>query len=161
MGRFLLRRCLWAIVLVFAVTVITYAVFFLMPSDPARLAAGRGASPRSVEFVRKLLHFDEPVWKQYGRFVWNLFRHGSLGYSYVNREQVRRVVDESLPVRAGEHVVITADTSSDGRVVSAVAKAAYAVGAHPVVVRYETQPEASMGPPAPVARMAVELAPAE
>jgi len=100
MGRFLIRRCLWAVVLVFAVTVITYAVFFLMPSDPARLAAGRGASPRSVEFVRKLLHFDEPVWKQYGRFVWNLFRHGSLGYSYVNREQVSRLVGEALPVTA-------------------------------------------------------------
>jgi len=63
----------------------------------------------------------------------------------------RKTVEEFLPVRAGENVVITADTSSDGRVVSAVAKAAYAVGAHPVVVWYETQPEASMEPPAPVA----------
>ena len=100
MWLFLLRRLLWAIVLVFAVTIITYAIFFLIPGDPAALAAGRGASQRSIAMVRHLLHFDEPVWKQYGRFVWNLFRHGSLGYSYVNREQVRRLVDEALPVTA-------------------------------------------------------------
>ncbi len=50
--------------------------------------------------VRKLFHFDEPVWEQYGRFVWNLFGHGSLGYSYVNREDVTRIVSESLPVTA-------------------------------------------------------------
>jgi len=100
MGRFLIRRCLWAIVLVFAVTVVTYAIFFLLPTDPARLAAGRGASPQSIERIRKLLHFDEPVWEQYGRFVWNLFGHGSLGYSYVNREEVSRRVGEDLPVTA-------------------------------------------------------------
>lgn len=100
MWLFLLRRVSWAIVLVFAVTVITYAIFFLMPSDPAALAAGRGASPQAIAMVRKLLHFDEPVYEQYWRFVWNLFAHGSLGYSYVNREQVRRLVDESLPVTA-------------------------------------------------------------
>src|SRR5690242_13674384 len=100
MWFFLVRRLLWAFVLVFAVTVITYAIFFLIPGDPASLAAGRGASQRSIEMVRKLLHFDEPVWKQYGRFVWGLVRHGSLGYSYVNREGVRRMVSEALPVTA-------------------------------------------------------------
>ncbi len=100
MWLFLVRRTLWAIVLVFAVTIITYAIFFLIPGDPASLAAGRGASQRSIAMVRHLLHFDEPVWKQYGRFVWGLFRHGSLGYSYVNREEVRRIVTESLPVTA-------------------------------------------------------------
>ena len=100
MALFLIRRCLWAIFVVFAATVVTYAIFFLMPTDPAALAAGRGASPQMIENVRKLLHFDEPVWEQYGRFVWNLFRHGSLGYSYVNREQVTRRVTEALPVTA-------------------------------------------------------------
>jgi peptide/nickel transport system permease protein len=100
MWLFLVRRLLWAIVLVFAVTVITYAIFFLMPSDPAALAAGRGASPQAIAMVRKLLHFDEPVWQQYLRFVWNLFRHGSLGYSYVSREDVTRKVSEDLPVTA-------------------------------------------------------------
>lgn len=63
----------------------------------------------------------------------------------------RKAVEEVMPVQPGENVVITADTISDSRVVNAVAQAAYAMGAHPVVLWYETQPDAQMEPPAPVA----------
>ncbi len=66
-------------------------------------------------------------------------------------QAARKTVEEVMPVRPGESVVITGDTSSDSRVVSAVAQAVYARGAHPVVVWYETQPDAQMEPPAPVA----------
>jgi len=63
----------------------------------------------------------------------------------------RKTVEEVMPVQPGENVVITGDTSSDSRVVNAVAQAVYALGAHPVVIWYETQPDAQMEPPAPVA----------
>lgn len=63
----------------------------------------------------------------------------------------RKTVEEFLPVKPGENVVITVDSSGDQRVVAAVAQAAYAAGAHPVVITYETLPEATMEPPAPVA----------
>jgi peptide/nickel transport system permease protein len=100
MWRFLIRRVFWAIFLVFAVTVVTYAIFFLLPTDPARLAAGRGASLDSIERVRRLLHLDEPVWKQYGRFVWNLIAHQSLGTSFINRASVKTMIENGLPVTA-------------------------------------------------------------
>ena len=48
MFQFLVRRLLWAIVLFLAVTVVTYVIFFVTPSDPARLAAGQGATPEDV-----------------------------------------------------------------------------------------------------------------
>lgn len=63
----------------------------------------------------------------------------------------RKTVEEFLPVEPGENAVITVDSSGDRRVVSAVAQAVYAVGAHPIVIEYETRPEATMEPPAPVA----------
>jgi peptide/nickel transport system permease protein len=100
MWRFLLRRLLWAIFLVFAATLATYAIFFLIPGDPGTAAAGRGASPAAIENVRRLLHLDEPAYEQYGRFMWNLVRHGSLGISFINRTDVRSVVMDSLPVTA-------------------------------------------------------------
>ncbi len=100
MWRFLIRRVLWAIVLVFAVTVLTYAIFYLLPTDPASLAAGRGASPDSIERVRRLLHLDEPVWRQYLRFVWNLVAHQSLGVSFINRQSVDTLILAALPVTA-------------------------------------------------------------
>jgi leucyl aminopeptidase (aminopeptidase T) len=63
----------------------------------------------------------------------------------------RKAVEEVMPVKPGENVVISCDTSGDSRVVNAVAQAVYAAGAHPVVIWYETQPDAQMEPPAPVA----------
>lgn len=63
----------------------------------------------------------------------------------------RKAVQEVMPVSPGENVVISCDTSGDGRGVKAVAQAVYAVGAHPIVIWYETQPDAQMEPPKPVA----------
>jgi len=64
----------------------------------------------------------------------------------------RKLVEEAMPVKSGEQVVITADTSSDERVVQATAQAAYALGATPTVIWYETLPHPCMDPPPPVAR---------
>lgn len=61
------------------------------------------------------------------------------------------MVRDVLLVKPGETVVITADTSSDKRVMDAFANAAYAIDAIPVVVQYPTAPCAVMEPPAPVA----------
>jgi leucyl aminopeptidase (aminopeptidase T) len=63
----------------------------------------------------------------------------------------RKLVEVVMLTKPGENVVITADTSSDMRVVQATASAAYAVGAIPTVVLYPTQSTAVMEPPPPVA----------
>jgi peptide/nickel transport system permease protein len=98
MWRFLVRRLLWAAFLIVAATFVTYSIFFLIPGDPATAAAGRGANPAAIENVRRLLHLDEPVYEQYGRFLWNLVAHGSLGVSYIGRGDVRTPLMAALPV---------------------------------------------------------------
>jgi peptide/nickel transport system permease protein len=98
MWRFLVRRLLWAAFLIVAATFVTYSIFFLIPGDPATAAAGRGANPAAIENVRRLLHLDEPVYEQYGRFLWNLVAHGSLGVSYIGRGDVRTPLIAALPV---------------------------------------------------------------
>ena len=71
--------------------------------------------------------------------------------SFELAKAARKTVEEVMPVKPGENVVITADTKSDARVVEATAQAVYALGAHPVVIWHETMPEANMEPPSPVA----------
>ena len=100
MARFLVRRLFWAIFLVFAATILTYTIFFLIPGDPASLSAGRGSTPEAVARVKHLLHLDEPAWEQYGRFVWNMVAHQSLGISYINRVSVNSLIEGGLPVTA-------------------------------------------------------------
>ena len=48
MVRYVIRRLLWAVVLFIAVTVVTYIIFFMIPLDPAKLAAGKSATPQEV-----------------------------------------------------------------------------------------------------------------
>jgi peptide/nickel transport system permease protein len=100
MGRFLLRRVFWALFLFLAATVITYVIFFLIPADPAQLACGRACTHPDVLRVRRLLHLDEPVWRQYLRFLWNLVGHHSLGRSFLNRQSVNSLIVQDAPVTA-------------------------------------------------------------
>ena len=74
------------------------------------------------------------------------------GYlSFELAKTTRKLVEEVFPIHKDEDVVVTADTTTNSRVVNATAEAIFAVGAHPVVIWYETLPEAAGTPPAPVA----------
>ena len=100
MIRYIIRRLLWAVVLFIAVTAVTYAIFFIIPADPARQMAGKSATPEEVERVRVALHLDEPIYQQYGRFLQQLVFDGSLGTSYANRQEVNDIVAAAAPVTA-------------------------------------------------------------
>ena len=100
MWRFVARRTLWAIFLFVAVTFVTYIIFFVAPNDPAKLAAGKSATPEQVEQVAKYLNLDKPVWEQYVLWFKNLVIHGSLGRSFVNQQDVNDIVLGAAPVTA-------------------------------------------------------------
>ncbi|HJQ74016.1 MAG TPA: ABC transporter permease [Gaiellaceae bacterium] len=100
MGRFLIRRLLWSVFLFFVATLVTYLIFFVIPGDPAVIAAGSGATatPQFLARIRHELHLDVPIYQQYWLFVWNLVRHGSLGFSYRNGASVRWILGQDAPV---------------------------------------------------------------
>jgi peptide/nickel transport system permease protein len=91
---------LWAVVLFIAVTAITYGLFFIVPADPARIMAGKSASPEEVERVRKALGLDDPIYIQYAHFLQKLVVDHSLGISYANRQDVNTIVASAAPVTA-------------------------------------------------------------
>src|SRR5262249_26065200 len=101
-ARFLVRRLLWAVFLFVVATLVAYLIFFVVGGDPSLIAAGSGATatPEFLAHVRHVLHLDLPVYQQYWLFVWNLIRHGSLGYSFRNGASVRSVVGQDAPVTA-------------------------------------------------------------
>src|SRR5262245_30550448 len=95
MFRHIIERLLWAIVVVFLLTTITFAILYIVPSDPARAVAGGQASPEAVANIRKQLGLDEPLSGQYWHYVSRLPR-GDLGYSYHSRESVAALVSSRL-----------------------------------------------------------------
>jgi len=100
MVRYIIRRLLWACVLFVAVTLVTFVIFFLIPVDPARLAAGRAATPQEIQQVAHRLYLDQPIWKQYLHFLSQLVIHQNLGYSYANRQSVNDVIKAAAPITA-------------------------------------------------------------
>jgi peptide/nickel transport system permease protein len=98
--RYLVRRLLWAVVLFFAVTIVTYIIFFAVPASPARLACGQRATQECVDRATKYYGLDRPVYVQYGKFVERLVIHQDLGRSFTNRRRVNDVVKEAAPVTA-------------------------------------------------------------
>ena len=98
--RYLVRRVLWAAVLFVAVTCVTYILFFLIPTDPARQACGQRASNACIRLARETLGLDQPVYVQYARYMKRLVVHQDLGRSFVNRQSVNEIVLDAAPVTA-------------------------------------------------------------
>jgi peptide/nickel transport system permease protein len=95
--RFLARRLLLGLLVLWIVSVAVFVLFFVTPHDPARLIAGRLATPQTVALVNHRLGLDRPLPEQYGGFVWRVL-HGDLGYSYYSSAPVRQLLLSRLPV---------------------------------------------------------------
>jgi peptide/nickel transport system permease protein len=98
MTRYLVRRLLWAVAMLVAVSALTFLIFYTFPSaDPAALRAGRQATPALIAQIRHQLGLDDPVYVQFGTYMKNLVLHFDLGYSYQNNVSVRSEIFSRLP----------------------------------------------------------------
>ena len=109
---FVIRRAVFAVVLLVAVSFFTYVLFAALPADPAALTCGKNCTPEVIERNRVRLGYDKPILEQYGLFVQGIFAgrtYGpepvavhcdapSLGYSFKRHECVTDLITRSLPV---------------------------------------------------------------
>ena len=96
MLRFLVRRVLLGVLVLFLVVTLVFALFYLYPSDVARTLAGRQATPETIALIKARLGLDQPTYVQYGRFLWGLL-HGNLGYDYYHSVPVTTIIAQALP----------------------------------------------------------------
>jgi peptide/nickel transport system permease protein len=120
MGRYLIRRMLFLILVLIMVSFLTFLIFYkLPPGDPARFAAGRRATPDIIERARRNLGLDHPWYVQYGRFAKGLipwpgfFLNEQVYYSYNNFVSVKEELLESSPPR----ILVTATLAIGASVV--------------------------------------------
>ena len=98
MVRYIIRRLLWVVVLLIAVSFLTFIIFYTLPSaDPAQLRAGRQPNPELVEQIRENLGLDNPWYQQYYDYMKDLVLHFDLGYSYQNNFAVKDQIFDRLP----------------------------------------------------------------
>jgi peptide/nickel transport system permease protein len=80
LGRYLLHRLLLVIPTLIGVTVISFAITYLLPGNPALVKAGPLATPEYVRDMERRMGLDQPVYVQYWRYVQGVLR-GDLGES--------------------------------------------------------------------------------
>jgi peptide/nickel transport system permease protein len=99
MTRYIIRRLLWVVVLVWAVVTLTFLIFSVLPSgaDPARLRAGRSPNPQLVEELRHRYDLDKPFYVQYGKYMGQLVGHLDFGHSFQNDTDVLPEIFRRLP----------------------------------------------------------------
>jgi ABC-type dipeptide/oligopeptide/nickel transport system permease component len=104
MLTYVIRRIIGAICVLLLITVITFAMAYLVPSDPARMIAGVHASATTLAEIRHNLGLDKPVPVQYADYLGRLLR-GDLGTSYMYDRPVASLVRDkfltTLPLAVG------------------------------------------------------------
>jgi len=98
-SRFIARRVLSALLTLFAISVLIFVLFYVVPNNPARTIAGPQAKLEVVEQIQRRLGLDRPILERYLKFAKGLL-HGDLGYSYFNQRSVRETILTRLPVTA-------------------------------------------------------------
>jgi peptide/nickel transport system permease protein len=86
--NFIFRRSLWTLLVMFAITVLVFVIFFKTPGiDPARQIAGRNPSPQVLAEIRHQFGLDRPFPIQYALMMKKLFISRDL-VSYSNQGQL-------------------------------------------------------------------------
>jgi peptide/nickel transport system permease protein len=100
--RYIIRRLLGAIPVLFGLSIIVFAVIHLIPGDPVRAILGQHATPELVTLVTERLGLDQPLWQQYLIYL-NQLAHLDLGTSIINN----RTVGEELAIRFPATIELT------------------------------------------------------
>lgn len=119
MFAYIVRRLLWAVVMLFALSVVTFSIFYLVPrlggATPETLAAryvGRAATPETVHLTAERLGLLDPVPVQYWHWIKGIltgaeYDYGSgvercpppcFGYSFITKQPVWPELLDRAPV---------------------------------------------------------------
>ncbi len=110
MIKFIGKRILQMIPMLFILSVVVFFMIHLIPGDPVTMALGQGAGKAVIEAERTRLGLDQPLYVQYLKFMVNLF-HGDLGKSISTHkpvaQEILRRYPATLTLAAGSTLVST------------------------------------------------------
>jgi ABC-type dipeptide/oligopeptide/nickel transport system permease component len=96
MLRHLLQRFLLTLPSLWLVLTLVFLMIHIVPGDPVEQMLGEGAAPGQIAELRHSLGLDQPIGKQYARYLFQL-AHGDLGKSLKFGVPVRAVIFERYP----------------------------------------------------------------
>lgn len=96
MGRFIVRRSISMVLVLVAISVLTFLIFQAIPNgDPAQRMAGRTSTPETVAAIRRTWGFDQPIYDQYLLTMRNVLTGKVI--SYTQQVNVDQQILQDLP----------------------------------------------------------------
>jgi peptide/nickel transport system permease protein len=96
MIRFAVRRSISMVLVLFAISIMTFLIFQAIPNgDPAQRLAGRTSTPETVAAIRRTWGFDEPIYVQYVTTMKKVFTGEVI--SYTQQVNVLDQIEQDLP----------------------------------------------------------------
>ena len=96
MARFAIRRLGSMVLVLFAVSVLTFLIFNVIPNgDPAVRMAGKQPTQTQIEAIRAEWGFDKPIYVQYAKTMQNMFSGNMI--SYFNQLNVVEEIWKGVP----------------------------------------------------------------
>lgn len=103
MLTFIIRRIIGMIPILFIISILSFLFVHLSPGDPVRIMYGAEISQEAYESLREKMGLNDPLYTQYGRYMYDLLVHGDFGVSY----RTKSGVSDEILRRFGYTLVLT------------------------------------------------------
>ena len=98
MARLIFGKTIYALIILFGVSLLVFSMMVLLPGDAVRAAlAANRVSEDFVHSLREIYGLNAPAHERF--FTWlKLAVQGDLGYSFSNRSTVAEAIGRSFPI---------------------------------------------------------------
>jgi len=102
MTIYIIRRLLWALVILIMLTLLVFFSMRLLPGDPIIIYVGQsqgviGMDPAALDKLRAEYGLDKPIMVQYFHWIGGIF-HGDLGKSITYHDDVSKLLLKRFPI---------------------------------------------------------------
>jgi peptide/nickel transport system permease protein len=108
MVTFIVRRLISTVAVLFAVSVLTFLIFFAIPNgDPTLRLAGRTSTAETRATVRHYWGFDKPIYVQYTKTMEHIFDGSIVSYTQALNveDQIRQDLPATLSLSIGAGII--------------------------------------------------------
>ena len=97
MARYILKRAVLLVIIIFFVSLASFFLVHLLPGNPTDTILGPDATPANAAIVNHQLGLDKPLYQQYFIWIGHVFQ-GNLGQSYTTHQTTSSIIKESFPI---------------------------------------------------------------
>lgn len=99
MTKYLIRRILLVIPVILGVILTVFLLVRIIPGGPFDFVGDRSLPPQVVANLEEKYHINDPIWKQFIDYLWDIITHGDLGPSFRYRGRtVNDIIKDTLPI---------------------------------------------------------------